>query len=305
MLGTTIIQVLTGAVRSGTSVLYGSLGETVSERAGIVNLGTEGEMLMGACIGVIVSVQTGNAALGVVAGAVAGGLTGLIHAFLVITRRANQLASGLALNFFVMGVTALIGDPYASATVNALPILPIPGLSSLPGVGPILFDHDPLTYVAYFLGPILWFVLYFTRPGLALRATGENAGVAFANGWNPAVWQYSAVFTGGILAGLGGAQLTLAYTDSWVENVTAGRGFIAVAMVIFAMWHPLRAFVGAFLFGGAYALEFRLQANGVPISPFFLEMLPYLLTLGVLIIWGRAGSRAMPQGLKEVFQASD
>jgi simple sugar transport system permease protein len=297
-------NVLAGAVRSGTSVLYGTLGEVVSERAGIVNLGIEGEMLMGACVGVIVAVRAGSPALGILAGGLAGGLASLVHAFLVITRRANQLASGLALNFLVLGVTSLIGAPYVSAKIEGLKPLPIPVLSDLPFLGPILFQHDILTYVAYGLGPLLWAVLYFTRPGLGLRASGENATVAFATGWRPWLWQYGAVFTGGILAGLGGVQLTLAYTNTWIEGVTAGRGFIAVALVIFAMWHPLRAIVGAFLFGGAVALQLRLQTIGVPISAFYLDMVPYLLTLAVLIAWGRTSRRAMPEGLKEVFQTS-
>lgn len=304
MIDAILQNVLTGAIRSGTSVLYGSLGEVVSERAGIVNLGIEGEMLMGACVGVIVSVQSGNPALGVLAGGLAGGLVSLIHAFLVVTRRANQLASGVALNFFVLGVTSLIGAPFVSSKIEGLKPIPIPVLADLPFVGPILFQHDILTYLAYGLGPLLWAFLYFTRPGLGLRATGEDAGVAFAIGWRPWAWQYAAVFTGGVLAGLGGVQLTLAFTNTWIEGATAGRGFIAVALVIFAMWHPLRAVLGAALFGGAVALQLRLQTMGVPISAFVLDMLPYLLTLGVLIVWGRAGRRAMPEGLKSVFQTA-
>jgi simple sugar transport system permease protein len=297
-------NVLAGAVRSGTSVLYGTLGEVVSERAGIVNLGIEGEMLMGACVGVIVSVQTGNPALGILAGGLAGGLSSLIHAFLVITRRANQLASGLALNFLVLGVTSLIGAPYVSSKIEGIKPWPNPVLSDLPFLGPVLFQHDILTYLAYGLGPLLWAILYFTRPGLGLRASGESVTVAFATGWRPWLWQYGAVFAGGVLAGLGGVQLTLAYTNTWIEGVTAGRGFIAVALVIFAMWHPLRAIVGAFLFGGAVALQLRLQTIGVPISAFYLDMVPYLLTLAVLVAWGRASRRAMPEGLKAVFQTS-
>ncbi len=304
MTGLFIQQVMAGAVRSGVSVLYGTMGEVVSERAGIVNLGIEGEMLMGACIGVVVTVQSGNAALGVLAAGLVGGLTSLIHAVLVIVRGANQLASGLALNFLVLGVTSMIGAPYVSSKIDGLPTLPIPLLSKLPLLGQVLFQHDILTYLAYGLGPLIWFLLYFTRPGLVLRATGENAAVTFAAGWQPRNWQFGAIFAGGVLSGLGGAQLTLAYTDTWVEDVTAGRGFIAVALVIFAMWHPLRAMLGALLFGAAYALEFRLQTEGVPISAFILDMLPYILTLVGLIIWSKAGKRALPEGLKDVFQSA-
>lgn len=239
--------VLTGAVRAGTSVLYATLGETVTERAGVVNLGAEGCMLMGACVGFAVAAETGSLWLAILAAALAGGLLSQIHAFLVIGRGANQLASGLALGFFGLGLTALIGRPYVSQNIDGLPQLPLPLLSAIPLVGPILFNHDLLTYLGYLMGPLIWLFLYRTRWGLALRAVGENPAVAFSVGRNPARIQYAAVFFGGAMAGLGGAQLALAVTRTWVEGMTSGYGFIAVALVIFAMWHPLRAIGGAFL----------------------------------------------------------
>lgn len=294
--------VLTGAVRAGTSVLYATLGETVSERAGVVNLGAEGCMLAGACFGFVVAATTGSLWLAILAAALAGGLLSQIHAFLVVSRGANQLASGLALGFFGLGLTALVGRPYVSENIDGLPQLPIPVLSQIPFFGPIFFNHDALTYLGYLMGPLIWWFLFRTRWGLALRAVGEDPGVAFAAGRNPALIQYAAVFFGGAMAGLGGAQLSLAVTRTWVEGMTAGYGFIAVALVIFGMWHPLRAIGGAFLFGGAVALQFQLQSRGVQIPPYLLLMLPYLLTLVILLLSGRRGRNAAPAGLAAVFQ---
>jgi general nucleoside transport system permease protein len=294
--------VLTGAIRSGTCVLYATLGETVTERAGVTNLGAEGCMIMGACFGFKIAADTGNIVLAVLAAALAGGGLSLIHAFLVINRGANQLASGLALGFFGLGLTALVGRPYVSQNIEGLNAVPIPLLANIPFVGPILFNHDLLTYVGYLMGPLIWLFLYRTRWGLSLRAVGESTDVAFSTGRNPAVIQYGAIFFGGLMAGLGGAQLSLALTQTWVEGMTAGYGFIAVALVIFATWQPLRAVLGAFIFGGAVALQFQLQSMGVQIPPYFLLMLPYLLTLAILLIWGQKNKYATPAGLAAVFQ---
>lgn len=297
--------VLTGAIRAGTAVLYATLGETVTEKAGVINLGAEGCMIMGACFGFKVAADTGNLWLAVPAAALAGGLLSLIHAYLVINRGANQLASGLALGFFGLGLTAMIGRPYVSRNIDGLETLSLPLLGDIPFLGPILFQHDPLTYGAYLLGPLIWLFLYKTRWGLTLRAVGEDTAVTFSTGRNPTLIQYGAVFFGGSMAGLGGAQLALAVTRTWVEGMTSGYGFIAVALVIFGMWHPLRAIGGAFLFGGAVALQFQLQSRGVQISPYLLLMLPYLLTLGILLVAGRSNRSAAPTGLAAVFQRTE
>ena len=293
--------VLTGAIRSATPVLYTALGETVSEKAGIVNLGAEGSMLMGACIGFIVTSQTGSGILGAAAGALAGGLLSLLHAYLVINCRANQLASGLTVMFFGLGLTGLIGRPYVSAQIEGFNVLPIPVLSDIPFIGKIFFQHDILTYLGYLLIPAIWFFLYKTRWGLSLRAVGESRSAAFSTGRNPALTAYGAVFFGGIMAGLGGAQLSVAYTHFWVEGMTQGAGLIAVAFVIFGMWHPVRAAVGALLYGGAVSLQLQLQTLGIGISPFFLQMLPYVITLAILMVWARASNRAMPGELGRIF----
>jgi simple sugar transport system permease protein len=226
----------------------------------------------------------------------------MIHAYLVINRGANQLASGLALGFFGLGLTALIGRPYVSQNIEGLNTVPIPLLADVPFLGVIFFQHDILTYIAYLMGPLIWLFLYRTRWGLSLRAVGESTDVAFSTGRNPVLVQYAAVFFGGMMSGLGGAQLSLALTQTWVEGMTSGYGFIAVALVIFAMWQPLRAMLAAFLFGGAVALQFQLQSMGVQIPPYFLLMLPYLLTLAILLIWGQKNRYAAPAGLAAVFQ---
>lgn len=295
--------VLTGSIQSSTSVLYAALGEVIVERAGVINLGVEGSMLMGAVSGFMVAKETGSAGFGVVVGALVAGLFNLILAYLVVTRKANQLASGLALMFCGLGLSALIGKPYVGQMINGLDPLPIPVLSQIPVIGRILFNHDILIYLMLPLALVVWWVLFNTRWGLSLRAVGEDPTVAFAAGLRPKLIQYQAVFIGGLFAGLGGAHLSLAYAQIWNEGMTSGRGFIAVALVIFASWHPLKAVAGALLFGGALAFQLQLQARGAEISPFLLDMIPYLLTLGVLLFM-RNRKNAMPEGLKAVFEGT-
>jgi simple sugar transport system permease protein len=299
-----VTDVSTGAVRAGSSVMLATYGEIISERAGVINLGVEGCMIAGACAGFIFTVKTGSPYAGIVAAMIAGAALASIHAFMVVTRGANQLASGLALMFLGLGLTGFAGRPYVSEKINGLDDVAIPGLSGLPYFGKVLFDHDVLTYAAFLLGPILWFFMFKTRWGLNLRAVGESVDAAFAAGLNPKRIQYMAVIAGGALAGLGGAQLSLAYTQSWVEGMTNGRGFIAVALVIFAMWSPMRGMAGALLFGGAVAFQLQLQARGVGISPFLLDMTPYLITIAVLIVWVRIGRDSFPAGLKAVFRGT-
>ncbi len=297
-----LIVVLAGAIRAGTSVLFACLGEVVSEKAGIVNLGSEGSMLAGAFTAFAVTAQTGNPYVGVLAGALAGGLFALLHAFLVIHRHANQLVSGLVVMVLAQGITAFFGRTYVDQQIHGLNAVSIPILSDLPVLGPILFRHDVLTYLAMFMAVAIWYLFTRTKWGLVLRATGERDEVAYACGYSPTKVRYAAVVAGGMLAGIGGAQLSVAYTLNWVEDMTQGRGLVAVALVIFAAWSPLRAIVGCYLFGGAIALQLALQARGIGISPFFLSMVPYLLTLLVLLFTGRKQQYAMPEGLRAVFE---
>lgn len=297
-----IIGVLTGAIGAGTSVLYAALGEVISERAGVINLGVEGTMLVGASVGFAVTHQTENAYIGLLAAMIAGGLFNLLFAYLVITRGANQLASGLTLGFLGIGLSALIGKPYVGQMIQGLPKLPVPLVADLPVLGRVLFRHDLLIYAVVPLALLLSWLLTRTRWGLSLRTVGEDKTVAYAAGLQPTRLQYQAVFIGGLLAGLGGAHLSLGYTGVWTEQMTAGRGFIAVALVIFAAWSPLRAVWGALLFGGALAFQLQLQARGAPISPFLLDMLPYLLTLAVLLGLRKRPGYTMPAGLSTVFE---
>jgi simple sugar transport system permease protein len=296
--------VLSGAIRSGTSIFYAALGEVIVERAGIVNLGLEGCMLVGACAGFVTASRTGNPYVGLLVAALAGGLFNLLLGLMVVARRANQLASGLTLLFLAYGLTAILGADYVGKRINGLQPISIPVLSDLPWVGPVLFQGDLLWFATLPSAAGVWWLLYRTRWGLSLRTVGESRIVAYAAGVSPQRIQYQALFLGGLLGGIGGGQLALSYARVWIEQMTAGRGFIAVALVIFASWHPLRAIVGALLFGGAVALQLQLQARGASVSPFLLDMLPYLLTIGVLLIWGRKRQYQMPHGLSEVFEGT-
>jgi simple sugar transport system permease protein len=297
-------SLLSGAVVSGTPLLYATLAELLSQRAGVVNLGVEGVMLVGAVTGFIAAVHTGSAALGVLAAALAGGLFNLVFAFLVVTRRANQLATGLALMFAGVGLSALMGARYVGSQITGLPELPIPLVAEVPVLGRALFAHDALVYAAVPLAVLMWWTLRSTRWGLAVRAVGENPVAAFAAGKNPRALQYQALFIAGALAGIAGAYLSLGVARTWSEWMTGGRGFVAVALVIFSRWHPLRAVGGALLFGGAISLQLLLQALGAPISPFVLDMLPYVLSLAVLMLARGAQRSAAPASLGRVFQGT-
>ncbi len=302
---TVVIGLLSGAVMSGTTLLYATLGAVIVQRAGIVNLGIEGVMLVGAATGFAVAVETGSPVLGIVAAALTGGVFNLIFGYLVITRRANQLASGLAMMFFGFGLSALIGKPYVGGQVNGLANVEIPALSRLPIVGDAFFGQDPLVYLVFPLAAAIWWGLFRTRWGLSLRAVGESPTTAFAAGRNPSLIRYQAVFLGGLLAGIAGAHLSLALALAWSEFMTGGRGFIAIALVIFSKWHPIRAIAGALLFGGALILQLQMQASGAKISAFLLEMIPFLVTLLVLIAWGGARRHAAPASLGRVYEGTE
>ncbi len=278
-----VLLALTAAIPAGTPLLFGALGEVYAERSGVLNLGVEGMMIMGAVTGFGVALATGNVWLGVLAAGLAGGLLSLIHAFATIHLRVNQVVSGLALTMLGLGMSGMIGKRYIGQPLPVrLEPLRFPVLSDLPVLGPLLFRHDPLVYWAVILVPVLWFVLYRTRWGLTLRSVGENPAAADALGVNVAQVRYLAVFFGGVLAGIGGAYLSVAYAPAWIEGMTAGAGWIVIALTIFAMWDPPRALLGAYLFGGVRVLQFRLQPLGI--SPNLLNMLPFLLTILVLLL---------------------
>jgi ABC-type uncharacterized transport system permease subunit len=300
-----VLGVLSSAIFSGTSLLYTTLGEIIDQRSGIVNLGLEGVMLVSASAGFTVTAVTENPYLGMLVSVTVGGLMNIILGYLVVSRRANQLASGLALMFFGFGLSAWIGRPYVGAKIKGLPRYLLPGLSNLPRLYSSLFKFDLLIYLVIPIAILVWWLLFRTRWGLGVRAVGENADTAFASGRNPLLIRYQALFTGGLLAGLGAAHLSIAYTMNWTEYMTAGRGFIAVALVIFSKWNPIRAIVGALLFSGAVAFQLLLQSSGIQISPFLLDTIPYVLTIVVLIAWGGTRRHSAPASLGRVYQGTE
>lgn len=280
-----LIAVLMSAITAGTPLLFASLGELITERAGVLNLGVEGIMLIGAISGFIVAQSTANPWLGVIFAMLAGMLIALIHAFLTITLKANQVVSGLAITLFGTGLSGFIGKSYVGTILpQSFKAVSIPFLTDIPFFGPVLFKHDALVYLSYILVIAVYVFIYRTTPGLKLRALGENPAAADAMGIDVFKLRYIYVIIGGALCGLSGAYLSLAYAPSWLENMTAGRGWIAVALVIFALWNPIRALIGSYLFGGIDALGFHLQVIGVPVSVFLLNMLPYLFTILVLVL---------------------
>jgi simple sugar transport system permease protein len=286
-----VVSILTIAIRAGTSLVYATIGEITTERAGILNLGVEGMMIMGAVTAFAAAFHTGSVWAGVVAAMLVGGLLALIHAFLTVTLRADQTVSGLALTIFGSGLASFLGQrlgpggaPLVGQVGPRFEKVAVPGLADLPAIGPALFNQDLLVYGMYLFVPLAWYFLYKTRPGLHLRSVGETPQAADAMGVNVLGLRYLYTVAGGMLVGLGGAHLSLAYTPGWTENLTGGRGWIAIALVIFATWDPARAVIGALLFGGVNAVQFRLQAAGTTIPAAFLNMLPYAFTIIVLVL---------------------
>ncbi|GAB7005541.1 ABC transporter permease [Nocardioides sp. AN3] len=298
-------DVLASGVAGGTSIMFAGLGETVGERAGVINLGIEGSMLGGALGAYAVTVESGNPWLGVLVGGTAGATLALVHAYLVVWRHASQMASGLTVLFLALGLTSLFGVSYVGrALKHGFGTWDVPGLSSIPAVGPILFEHDPLVYVGYLTVPLVWFLLFKTRAGLLVRTAGERADSLTVHGYDIRWTRTLAVTAGGFLAGVGGAHLSIAYANAWFENMVSGRGFIAVALVIFAVWSPARVMAGAWLFGCALALGSALQARGYQVNQFALDAVPFLLTLVVLTVLGRRTLSSSPAELKKVFENS-
>lgn len=286
-----ITSILWVTIRAGTSLLYATLGEILTERSGILNLGVEGIMIVGAVSGFAAAYHTGQVWVGVGAAMVAGAALALIHAFLSITLRAEQVVSGLALTIFGTGLANYLGQrlgpggkPLVGMIGPRFTQVPIEGLSGIPVLGASAFNQDVMTYISYLLVPLIWLFLHRTRPGLHLKAVGENPRTADAMGVSVSGTRYFYTALGGMLIALGGAHLSLAYTPGWTEGLTAGRGWIAVALVIFATWDPARAVIGAILFGGINAVQFRMQAAGTTIPAGFLNMMPYIFTIVVLVL---------------------
>lgn len=287
------------AIKSSIAVMIAAIGEIITERSGVLNLGVEGMMLVGALAGFAIGFATKNPWLAVCGAMLAGGLLSLIHAFFAITLRANQTLSGLALAILGTGLANFLGRPLIGKRGIRFGMELIPGLSDIPVIGPIFFRQSALVYAAYILVPLAMYLLFRTRAGLTIRAVGEDAVSADAAGVNVTLVRYACTFLGGLLAGLGGCYLSLAYTPGWKENMTGGQGWIAIAIVIFAAWRPSRALVGSLLFGGLTALQFLFQATGIEVIPVYvLKMLPYLLTIAVLVFVTRPEkSRGAPASL--------
>lgn len=287
-----ITSIFAITLRAGTSLVYATVGEIFTENSGILNLGVEGMMMMSAVTGFGVAYYSDSIWLGFLAAMLIGGVLGALHAFLSVTMRANQVVSGLSITLFGTGLASFLGQRVGPAANNfnlagltgpRLTAQPIAVLVNIPILGAV-FSQDFLTYAAYLFVPLAWYYLYKTRNGLNLRAVGENPLTAVAMGIDVVKTRYIYTILGGVLIGMGGAHLSLSYTPGWTENLTGGRGWIVIALVIFAMWNPARAVLGAILFGGINAIQFRLQAIGTTIPSSFLNMLPYLMTIIVLVL---------------------
>lgn len=279
-----VIAFLASTAGAATPLVLASSGELVAERSGVINLGLEGMMLVGAVAGFSATLHSGSIVLGLAAALLAGMAMSLVFAFLVLTLQTNQVATGLALTLFGSGLSAFLGRDLVGQTVAPMPHLDLPLLSNLPFIGPLLFRFDAMVYASLALVVLLGWLMTRTRLGLLIRAVGEAPHSAHAIGISVIKLRYGTVLAGGALAGLAGAYLSLALTPMWVEGMTAGRGWIALAQVVFATWKPRGLLVGAYLFGGVTVLQFHGQGFGLAVPSEFLSMLPYLATIVVLVI---------------------
>ena len=274
-------------ITASTPLLLAAIGELVSERSGVLNLGVEGMMIVGAVAGFAVGLETGSAFAALIAACLAGMALAALFGILTLVLVTNQVASGLSLTLLGLGLAGMIGEGYVGTPGIKLPKLELPILSEIPVIGSILFGQDVLVYFSFVLCAAVYWFLFKTRAGLVLRAVGDNHHSAHSLGFSVMKVRFLAVLFGGACAGLAGAYLSLAYTPQWVEGMTAGRGWIALALVVFASWLPGRLIIGAYLFGAVTILQFHAQAAGIPIPSQFLSSLPYLATIIVLVLISR------------------
>lgn len=291
--------ILLTVVTAATPLLLAAIGELVVERSGVLNLGVEGMMIMGAATGIAVAILTGSSALGVLGAIAAGMALAALFALMTLGLAVNQVASGLALTIFGLGLSGVIGAPFVGVQRDGIGKIDVPVLSDIPFVGRVFFEQDPFVYLSFVLVGGVWWFLTRTKPGLVLRACGENHTSAHALGYPVLRIRFMAILFGGACAGLAGAYLSLVYTPFWTSGMTAGRGWIALAIVVFASWLPWRAALGAYLFGGLTILQLHAQGFGVPVPSQLLAALPYLLTIVVLVLIMRVrqGSTAGPASL--------
>ena len=289
---------------AATPIMLAAVGELVVEKAGVLNLGVEGMMIVGAIAGFATAVGTESPVLGFVVAALAGAILSFLFVILTQYALANQVASGLALTLFGLGLSSLMGQSYVGIKPPSTPKLDMGFLSDLPVVGPILFSHDFMVYVGLFIITGTWAVLKYTRVGLILRAVGENHDAAHALGYKVVRVRVLAILFGGACSGLGGAYISLIRVPQWTEGMTAGAGWIALALVVFASWKPWRLLIGAYLYGGITVLQLNAQAAGARIPVEYLSMSPYLITILVLVFMSADRSRA-PASLGRIFHASN
>ncbi|KQB11545.1 ABC transporter permease [Rhodobacter capsulatus] len=305
--GIDIVTLIAALMAASTPVLLAATGELVAEKAGVLNLGVEGMMIVGAVAGFAMAVTTGSPVLGFAGGALAGALLACLFALLTQVFLSNQTATGLALTLFGLGLSALVGKGFEGVRPPPTGKMPFGPLADLPVIGPILFGHDWMVYVSLALVAGVWAFLKYARLGLILRAVGENHDAAHALGYRVIALRCAALAFGGALAGLGGAYLSLVRVPQWTEGMTAGAGWIALAIVVFASWRAERVLIGAYMFGGITALQLQLQAAGYAIPVHFLTMAPYVITVLVLVILSathRHGAPAAPAALGRSFHAS-
>ena len=269
---------------TSTPLILAALGELVAEKSGILNLGVEGMMIMGAVSGFIIGVETGSAFSGLIGSAVGGALLSSLFAFIVLVMKANQVASGLALTIFGLGIAALLGHPYTGIAPPKFQSFSVPFLEDIPGLGVMFFQHDFVVYFSLIAAIATWYFLKYSRKGLILRSIGENHDVAHSLGYKVIATRFISIIFGGAFAGLGGGYLSLVRVPQWTEGMTAGAGWIALALVVFSGWHPFRLLLGAYIFGGITILQLNLQAIGININIALLSMAPYLATILALVI---------------------
>ncbi len=283
-----LIPIFVGTLGAATPLVFAGLGELVTEKTGVINLGVEGMMLIGAVAAFAAAVSThGSLTVGLIAGALAGALASLPFGILTLSLGANQAASGLALTIFGLGLSAFIGQGFVSFSLSGVKPIAIPLLSKIPLLGPVFFNQDIVVYLSFVTFAVISWVLAKTRLGLVLRAVGESPEAAHSIGYPVTAIRYGAVLFGGAMAGVAGAYLSVVYTPLWVQNMTAGRGWISVALVVFATWKPARLMLGAYLFGGVTILQLHAQGFGVAIPSQFLSALPYIATIVVLVLISR------------------
>ena len=303
-----LIDIIIGISIASVPLIFAAIGELVVERSGVLNLGVEGMMIVGALLGFVVQFHTGNSYLAVLAAVFGGMVIASIFAFLTQFLLTNQVATGLALTLFGLGFSAFVVRAYTEETIQLIASSNIPLLSDIPLVGPLLFSYNPLVYLAFFMVYLVWWFLFKTKQGLILRAIGDNHDAAHAIGHNVIRYRLLAILFGGAMAGIGGAFLSLVQVPIWGEDMTAGRGWIALGLVVFSSWQPFRVILGAILFGGITILQLHAQGFDVRISAQYLSMLPYLATIVILVTLRmrvkNKTNRTMPNCLGRIFHST-